>query len=91
MYPNLKILMVATPKPITQKELAKIINKTRGAITQKLQGKIEFKGSEVFKITEYFRQYFPSVTSDDLFSFELKETIVTAIKEYIQNQNKKVV
>jgi len=67
-YPELRKLMAAMPKPMTKGELAKIIGKSTASVSEKLNGKTDFKFSEVKKITEYFRQFKPELTSDIIFS-----------------------
>jgi|GEM_PF-1860907 len=68
-YPELRKLMAAhSPKPMTREDLSKIIGKSIPAVSEKLNGKIDFKLEEVKAITEYFRQFKPELTSDIIFS-----------------------
>lgn len=67
-YPELRKLMAAHPeKPMSKKELAKIIGKSPSQVTEKLNGKIDFKLSEIIAIVSYFKKYFPDITADKIF------------------------
>ncbi len=67
-YPELRKLMVSMDKPMTREDVAKIIGKSSGAVSEKLNGKIDFKLREVFALTAHFRKIKPELTSDIIFS-----------------------
>lgn len=76
-YPELRKLMAArSPKPMTKLELAKLIGKTPGVVTEKMDGRIDFKWSEVRIITDYFRGFNSELSSDIIFSDVEVVTIV---------------
>jgi hypothetical protein len=70
-YPELRRLMVSIPNPITKKKLGEIMGKTPGVTTQKLNSEVEFKLSEVFAITAYFKQFYPDITAEKIFTQEI--------------------
>ena len=73
VYPELAKLMAS--RSMTKAALARLLNKTPTAITYKLQGKNEFKLSEAKIITDYFKQFKPSINSDIIFSREEVDSI----------------
>lgn len=64
-YPNLESLM-ATHR-VTRKKLAKIINRAPASVTGKLEGKLDFKWSDIKAIYEYFKQFKPDITIEYIF------------------------
>jgi hypothetical protein len=64
-YPNLESLM-ATYR-VNRTKLAKIIEKAPAAVTGKLEGKIDFKWTDVKAIVEYFRQFKPDLDAEYIF------------------------
>jgi DNA-binding XRE family transcriptional regulator len=64
-YPNLESLMAQ--HRVNRTKLAKIIGKAPAAITGKLEGKIDFKWSDIKSIYEYFRQFIPDLTIEYIF------------------------
>lgn len=64
-YPNLESLM-ATYR-VNRTKLAKIIEKAPASVTGKLEGKIDFKWTDVKAIVEYFRQFKPDLDAGYIF------------------------
>ena len=70
--------MVSIPKPVSKAKLAEIIGKSPAAVTQKLNGVIDFKLTEVIAIVQFFKEYFPDITAEKIFAQAV--TIVTEAK-----------
>lgn len=66
IYPELAKLMAS--KSMKVKHIAEIIDKKIPTTSKKLNGKIDFKMNELFKITAYFKQFYPSLTIEKIFS-----------------------
>jgi predicted transcriptional regulator len=65
IFPKLAGLMAVNK--MSHKQLSKIIGCSQQAASKKLDGKIEFKRSEMQKIKRYFQSIDPNVTVDELF------------------------
>jgi len=62
-----QILKLMAHKKMSYRALAKIIGCTYQAVSDKLNGRTEFKHSEMVKIREYFKDIDPTITYESLF------------------------
>lgn len=69
MYPEL--MKLKAYKRLSTKDLAKIVGITQQSMSRKLRGLNEFKKSEMKKLNDYFKKYFPEITMDKLFTEEI--------------------
>jgi predicted transcriptional regulator len=69
MYPELLKLMGC--KRMKHKELAKIIGVSQQATSKKIRGETEFRRSEMQKIRDYFKEYYPTITMDQIFTNDI--------------------
>lgn len=69
IYPEIARLMAC--KKMAKKDLAKVIGKSPQAIGLKLQGKTDFKRTEMIKIKEHFKDIAPDISIDKLFEIFL--------------------
>lgn len=51
----------------TQAELAYLLNINQATFSKKEKGQSEFKKTEMEKITIFFKQYYPSITTEEIF------------------------
>ncbi|MGL5717765.1 MAG: helix-turn-helix transcriptional regulator [Paraclostridium sp.] len=51
----------------TQAELADLLNINQATFSKKEKGQSEFKKTEMEKITIFLRQYYPSITTEEIF------------------------
>lgn len=49
-------------------DLSKILGITQQATSRKVKGESEFKQSEMVKVRNYFRQFYPGITIDQIFT-----------------------
>ena len=69
MYPELFKLMAIDG--ISHKKFGQIIGVTQQAASKKLKGEYDFKCSEMQKVKEYFKQKYPDITMDQIFTKEI--------------------
>jgi predicted transcriptional regulator len=69
MYPELAKLMAF--RNMKHKEIASILGISQQATSKKLKGDTEFRYSEMQKIKEYFRKYYPEITMDQIFTRDI--------------------
>lgn len=69
MYPELIKLMAI--EGISHKKIGKIMDVSQQAASKKLKGEYDFKCNEMRKIKEYFRQKYPTITMDQIFTKEI--------------------
>lgn len=69
MYPELIKLMAY--KSMKHKDIATILGISQQATSKKIKGETEFRRSEMKKIKEYFRQYYPEITMDQIFTQDI--------------------
>jgi len=69
MYPELAKLMAF--RNMKHKDIAAILDVSQQAASLKLKGKTEFKRSEMLKIKEYFKSYYPEITMDQIFTLDI--------------------
>jgi predicted transcriptional regulator len=69
MYPELIKLMAV--EGITHKKIGQIMGVTQQAASKKLKGEYDFKCSEMQKIKKHFRQKYPDITMDQIFTKEI--------------------
>ncbi|MEG0873523.1 MAG: helix-turn-helix transcriptional regulator [Bacilli bacterium] len=51
----------------TQAELAYLLNINQATFSKKEKGQSEFKKTEMEKITVFLKQYYPSITTEEIF------------------------
>jgi predicted transcriptional regulator len=68
MYPELIKLMAI--EGINHKKLGQIMGVTQQAASKKLKGEYDFKCNEMRKIKEHFKQKYPNITMDQIFTKE---------------------
>jgi len=71
IYPEIAKLMAC--KKMRQKDLAHVIGRTQQAVEKKLNGKTEFKMSEIVAIKNHFKDIAPAITWEKLFEIYLPQ------------------
>ena len=71
IYPEIAKLMAC--KKMCQKDLGHVIGRTQQAVEKKLNGKTEFKLSEIVAIKEHFKDIDPIITWEKLFEIYLTQ------------------
>lgn len=69
MYPELIKLMAYIG--MKHKDLGKLIGISQQAASKKLKGESDFKRAEMQKIKEHFKNEFPEVTMDRIFTKDI--------------------
>ena len=69
MYPELAKLMAY--RNMKHKDLASILSISQQAASLKLKGKTEFRRSEMQKIKEFFKEFYPEITMDQIFTRDI--------------------
>ena len=64
--PN-KLLGLRKAVRVTQKEMADYLNINQATFCKKEKGINDFKRSEMEKITEFLKQYYPDITTEEIF------------------------
>lgn len=69
VYPELIKLMAI--EGVNHKKFGQIIGTSQQAASKKLKGEYDFKRSEMQKAKEFFKQKYPSITMDQIFTKDI--------------------